>query len=392
MGIIIRFAQAYIIIFFIAIFFLSNRKIKKNQYKIIVALFVVSMTIEAYGMDIGPLGGDIIRHFNQLKDIKNSSLSFFDFVFNPSTSVSIARYSQLYSFNIIRYLIAFLTDDYYWLPTICVATETIIYIYILSDWNVANNGYWKTDVLSLLIYFACMPFIFAISGIRNVLAISIAGLAIYLYLYKNKHIWIYILLNFIAATIHPASLLTIPFVFFAKLNLKKSGIIAVFFISLGSSFVANLLAHSNIPYFQIIGREYYTYTSEDQYRSSKFMLYGDILLLIIFIIVCFLNRKYIKKCSAPQQRIYNFLILYMIYILGNIGNFDMILRPTYLIGAFSPIISNLLYNKIDRKISGFDSLLMSLFRIGLLSATAVICIYVNVKFMMAYWEWFIGRF
>ena len=70
----------------------------------------------------------------------------------------------------------------------------------------------------------------------------------------------------------------------------------------------------------------------------------------------------------------------------------MILRPTYLIGAFSPIISNLLYNKIDRDTSEFDSRSMSLFRIGLLSATAVICIYVNVKFMITYWEWFIGRF
>lgn len=350
------------------------------------------MTIEAYGIAIGPRGGDLVVHFGELQKIKNSSLSFFDFVFNPRKYVGNTRYAQLYSFNIIRYIIVSLTDDYYWLPAICVAIETIIFVIIQSDWNAGNNRYGKTDVLALLIFFACMPFISAISGIRNALAISITGLAIYLYLYKNKHIWIYILLTLIAATIHPAAILTIPFVFLAKHDLKKVGIIAVFLISFGVSFIANAFMQSNIPYFQIIGRAYYTYTSEAQYRTSRFMLYGDILLLIIFLIVCFLNRKYIKKCPAPQQRIYNFLILYMIYILGNIGNFDMILRPTYLIGAFSPIISNLLYNKIDRDTSEFDSRSMSLFRIGLLSATAVICIYVNVKFMITYWEWFIGRF
>ena len=42
--------------------------------------------------------------------------------------------------------------------------------------------------------------------------------------------------------------------------------------------------------------------------------------------------------------VYDFIAYYMIYILSNIGKYEMVLRPAYLLGAMAPMVTGMVFN------------------------------------------------
>lgn len=381
---------AYIILFAGLSIFQNKLKISKTQNQVLFTLFAFSLSVIAYCMS-PPNGWDITVHSILMDQIRQSGISFFDFVFVNKSSIGSRGYADLLSFNILRYIAIKISDNNYILPAICTFICYSIIGYIAIDWREVNGKGSNITALSMLLCFSFLEYGNVISGMRNGLAACILGLAIYLYLYKKKRIYIFIVLCFIAATIHPAALITIPFVIIAKFDIGIIGYISVFVASAIAQTVAKWLTTSDILYFRIVGQKYFSYTSEDQYRASRAPLYTVLILIVIFLVVYFVGhfRKRSNNVDRSRDLIYNFLAVYMVYILGNIGNYDMVLRPAYVLGPLSPILCSLIVDNTQWTQSRLDTRTKSIVRLISLICCYTLGIYLQYKFAVAYLRYII---
>lgn len=382
-------AKLYVVVFILNIvlnvFSIKKIYMTKKRFTVFWMIFVLSLSVIAYNMNPS-ISWDITFHCEYMNQIRGSGMSFTDFLFNNKNSVGGSEFKSLFMFNILRYLIAKITKNNYLLPAVCVFIDYSILGYVIIDWSLNNNGNYKTNLFTLLLSFTFMPYVHTASGMRNALCASIMGLAVYLYLYKGKNIILLIVLTFIATTIHPAAIITVPFVFLAKLKMGSLGFIAVFAFSLLAEPTAQHLAGSQISYLVLIGRKYLNYTSETQYRAARAPLYGVLLVTAIFLLIYFLLYKRFNMADDKSNKkiIYNFLAIYMVYIWGNIGNYDMVLRPAYVLGTLAPVLSSFFSDKKIWSHKGMSARIESIVSLGATAASLILCSYVNYTFLIYY--------
>ena len=343
---ILIFTNTYIISILIAsILFHKRIRLKKVQSVIFYSLFVVSLAIIAYHME-PPSNWDLSRNFMLLNTIRNSHLSFNEFVFGGRATYIADGYRELLFYNIYRYIIVHIFNDNHWFQTTTVIIVYAIFGYILIDFQYSRNEYNVSFVLSIILSFTFLPFVYVTSGIRNGLAASIIALGIYLYLYKNKNIFIYFLFLFISATIHPAVLITVPFVFLSKVRTGIREIAVVAVMTFLFQYFARLLSTVGNRYLRTIGIYYLRYSGSEKYRGGRGNLYGILILSIIFLGYFIIDNVKHKKISGDFQsysnetnKIKGFLLYMLVYMIFNFQNYDLVLRPGYIIGMFSPFFA-----------------------------------------------------
>lgn len=337
---------SYIVIFIIGVIVVNKVKMTKKAIIFSFIIFSLSLSILAYYL-IPPLSWDLGRHFYYLDNIRNSNISLSDFLFRNRSAIGGSAYTSLVAFNCIRYLLVRVFDNNHMLPGLCILVDYLIISYIMVDWSSENAKSGKVKFTSLLLCFSFLPLVYAVSGIRTALAASIMGLGIYLYLYKGKSIVIFIFSVIIAVTIHPVMLIAVLFVFLARFEIGNRGMVIVFFVSLTIERIATYLSSSKYSYLARVALLYKRYTSTEQYREGGRMpLAVDIILICILLGVYFIMRKKLEKqfWNKNHTNLYSFLMYYMCFIIGNIGNYDMILRPAYLLGVFAPVLASLITN------------------------------------------------
>lgn len=381
------FAIVYSIIFMCFSTFSHKIRLSQKQFTVLWCIFVLSLSIMAYNLS-PPIGWDINSHLMYMNQIRSSEITFLEFLFNNSRYIGGYEYANLITFNIIRYIVVHISENDYLLPAICVFIDYSILGYIVKDWLLENNKGYNLDLCTLLLSFTFMPYVHTASGMRNALSSSIVSLAIYLYLYKKKNIALLIVLTFMAITVHPFALITIPFIFLAKLNMGYLQFIAVFIISVLLTPMAQLMANSQVFFLAIIGRKYIAYTSGTQYIGSRAPLYGVLIITAFFLLIYFLyyKRFNIVTDNSNKKTIYNFIAIYMVYIWGNIGDYDMVLRPGYVLGTFAPILSFFLSDKMIW--SGLKAKAGQIVNKSIIFTITALCIYVNYKFFIESGKYF----
>lgn len=381
----LSFAKAYVVVFLsstvLTTFFLKKFNFSKKQFIFFWGFFVLALSVIAYNMN-PPLDWDIHSHFAYLNQIRGSEISLFNFLFRNDGSTGGGLYTSLITFNIIRYVIVRISDNNFLFPAICVVIDYSILGYIIIDWSSQNTGECKLSIFTLILNFAFTPYIHAISGMRNIFSACIIGLAAYLYLYKKKHLILLVFLIFIAVTVHPAAIITVPFIFLAKINIGSIGFVAVFIISASAEPVAQRLSQSKTSYFALIGKKYLIYTSETQHRASRTPLYGVLVVTAVFLIIYFLlyRRFNVLDKHSNKKTLYNFLAIYMVYIWGNIGNYDMILRPAYVVGVLSPVLCSFLSDKQIWMHKGLKTWTENIISFGATAGNLIICLIVNYSY------------
>ena len=322
----------------IALYLVIYSKIK-NKYKyyelIFIIIFVSALSGIAYFAN-PPRSWDLYRHFQWLNQIEYSNISLFDFLFNNTLGVGNRNYSHLFFFNIIRWFVA-KTGDYNLLPVIAIQIDYYIISFIIIDWS--KNTSTKVNMLSLFICFASLPYAFALSGIRNGVAACIEALAVYLYLFKNKKMYVYLFISLIAFTFHYIVLIVLPIAFLAKYKFKIKILLVILLSSIFFNVIANIFLESNYDFLKFIGGAYLLYSSDSQYIADDYPLYS-VIYISIFTIILFLTSN-IRKNGVFQNNIYTFCVYYCAYIAANFGNYDLVLRPAYLLGGLSPVIASM---------------------------------------------------
>lgn len=380
---------AYVLVFVLIVAFWKRIKMTIGQIKLLFVGFALALSIIALNMG-QPSGWDIGRYSDYLNYVRATYHSFLGYVF-PSNPLQLRNYfdrefSYLYVFRMIVYLVTRITDNNLLLPAICVFIDYSIMGYIMVDWLQVTGKKSSICLLVLLGSFSFMLFVDASSGIRNSLGASILGLATYLYLVKKNKLRVFVILTIVAALIHPAALMAVPFVFIAKFDIGAWGYIAVFVVSVLVKFAAKWMSSSTILYLRSIGQRYFYYTAAGQYRGSgRAHLYTDTLLIIIFLLVYFIchfnrDRNGIKK----HDLIYSFLSVYMVYILGNIGNYDMILRPAYVLGPLSPVLFSLILDNDNWVYTRFTVRQKYIIRVSSYFACLVLLVFLQTRLMPDY--------
>ena len=194
----------------------------------------------------------------------------------------------------------------------------------------------------------------------------------------------------IAALMHPAVLLTLPFIVLSKFRVRIGSFFVVMAAPICFRFTALWLREWDIKYFQFIGNSYLKFTSEGQYRSGRSVLYGAILVIIIIVIAYFQNFSRVQRLDVFEKKrhIFNFIGLYSCYILGNIGNYDMVLRPAYILGVLSPILSEILCKNCGSKLKFSGKAGRNIIIDAEMVAVLLLSIYVNTTFIIYYGSYF----
>ena len=334
-------AISYIVFFVVCVLLLNYCGATERQDKILWGVMAFALAMIAFLFDPTGTGLDVERHFQRIEVVKNANITFDKYVLRNSFG-----YSGMYVFNAICYFIARLNISNHILPFSVTLVSYAICFYILRDWAKQESIDRRYYALSVLIGFAFLPYYFVMCGIRNGVAMCIMGLAVYQYLYKRKRFLTFLLLGAIAATIHTSVLIAVPFVLLSGLRLSYKSIGLVFIGSFVLGTVARALSKMSVPYLSEMAKSYLVYSSEGQFRSAQYFLTTDIILIILFaVLLYFQYSKYlIPQNEGHSIRLYSFIALYGAYVVGNFGNYDLVLRPAYLFGPLSPMLGYLLYN------------------------------------------------
>lgn len=380
-------AKSYIyffIVWTIFITFFKKIRLSKRQFIFLWAFFVFSLSVFAYNQSLNYINSDMVRHSSSMNQIRNSGISFLNFLFNNVNSVGGLSYNNLFTFNIIRYIVIKITSNNLLLPAICTVIDYSIIGYIIADWSYQNNGKYRLDFFTLILNLAFTPYVYVITGLRNALAACLIGLGAYLYLYKKKKITILIVLSLMAVTVHPAALMTIPFIFLAKLNIEFLGFAAVFLISALAKPAAEFFSNSTISFLALIGRKYLIYTSDNQFRAGNASLYAVLIISGVYIIIYFLFYNWNKKSEIQSSKrvMYKFFALYMLFILGNIGNYDMVIRPAYVLGVLSPVLTSFLSDETLFSGNKSSTIYEKLITFGINAGSIFSCLIVNYSFYL----------
>lgn len=385
-------SEMYIVAFIIYAIFNKKLHISRKQFIVFWGLYALSFSIVTFNMR-PQINWDIVRHFEYLNQIRGSGISLFDLLFNNVNSIGSDYYKFTYSFNILRYFVANTFDNNYYLPAIFTFLNYAIWGYIVFDWFSSNYGACKVDIFTILLSFSFSSLASIASGLRNALAASIMGLAVYLYLYKNKQIVVLIFLALIAVTIHPCVLIAIPFVLLIKINISTIGYIFVFVLPVVSATISQIFMNSNISFLVYIGTLYYRYTVESDTYSVNLSWYSKILnamFLVIFLIIYFVfhRKSSALKKNKSSKNLYKFLVMYMLYILGNIGYVETFSRPFLMFGSLAPVLSSfytdsqIQLNK--EEITKWDRIMTLCIKIAIL----VLCAGSMYMFFRYYWNVF----
>ena len=341
---------------------------------------------------------DLARHFYMMQLVKRSGYSFFEYVFlhgDAFTSNITLKFN--YAFNAIVYLISNYTTNYYIISWVFVFIDYAIIAYIGIDWWKSQGGRKGFMALyEILICFSLLPFFQAVSGLRTAIAACIMGLAIYLYIYKNKSFIYFAIATILAALFHPVFLTAVPFAIIAKKMERKKGLLISVIASVAVSSMANIFIRASNNFLHSIAYKYLQYTGESGYRGTRFCYYGVLVICLLtlagyfyifFLRKSFGNHDQVKKALDTDGNsrlvIYDFVAYYMIFILSNFGAYEMVLRPAYLLGAIAPILTGLSCG-VQGKCRRLDGVLTIL-----LALLFGISIYVSYMYLIWHNEYFL---
>lgn len=295
---------------------------------------------------------DFARHMIRIQYINNSNMSLYQFLFGGgdsfTTNISL---KYCYVFNFIMYFAAKCLKNYYIIVWLFVLIDYSIIAYIGIDWwKGQKRRNFAMGLFEMLVCFSLLPYVHAVSGLRTAMASCIMALALYKYLYKGERFLRLVIITILAALFHPGIILAIPFAILAKKVDRKLGLIITIVAGFLVSVVAQVLVHSSNSFLYAIALKYLQYT-EGGYRGTRFCYYGVIIICILviiqYIILHLTNGTSIKNNSTSDERtsIFDFIVYYMIYTLCNIGDYELVMRPGYLLGAFAPIITGMIFSK-----------------------------------------------
>lgn len=333
-------------------------KIEKRRIKYFLAVFAALILGFMFHLDQSA-NMDFNRWQEMMDAVRNSKMSLSDFLADNTHMLKWMNITlpYMYSFNTLLYFISRHFSNNYVMVWVSVLIDYTIIAYIAFDWRRESKYSQMEVLLSFLICFAFLPVIHVCSGLRAATSACFMALAVYNYLYRDNGIINFILFAGISITFHPITAFAIPIALVIKLTSKR----IIFYITvLGCLFIsriADIFTRSGIDFLRTLATKYASYTSDRQFRAYRFAMYGVIViatLVIIYYLIVYQKSASEKRSAilnilsssrhakADKERLFLFLSSYLALLVGNAGSYEIVCRGGYIIGAFAPILTDLL--------------------------------------------------
>lgn len=325
-------------ILFLCFLLQSERVIYSNQ-SVKFFFFVVALALALFGTSAKPMADwDSYRHFLLLDEVRESGISFINFMFHNENSVGGEDYVDLYGFNLVRYISVLLGDNR-WLVFILTLLTYCNWAYISCDFIERYSVRKNSLLIATLLCFTFLPFIYVPSGMRNAVATSIAALAIYRFYMKNNGLIDSLLLLVLSCTFHPSMVITLAVFMFSLINKKSLAVIALLLSVIGIESLTIIGNHTSIGFFKLIAEKYVIYKGEN--ISGAFVGYwvadvvGVVLLLLYMLPIIIRNRNTLVFFDSRMSKFLWFLFLYVVTAITQFGSFNLLRRLCYLFAFFS---------------------------------------------------------
>jgi len=320
------------------IYILSNKKVKYPDFVEWIILWGFTFSLAGIAYKANPLW-DLSQHFSYMEKIQEAKISLEELC---RTGIEPYEHNRSYwLFNVLCYA-AVKIDNFHLVPFIMVLADYLICTYITFDYQKSHSIYQKEYFLSVFICFSVMPFVHAVAGMRNANAACLVALAVYLYLEKCRIFFYSLVLIILALLMHPSVMLVLPALIFAKRKLTYKIFMIIGIVITLIPVTARFFNTLPILFLNRIGHLYLFFSSPEQYINSRRYLYVDILIVCLYLIVALINWR-LRKCS--REYLNNFFILYLLCILGNLGNYDLIIRPMYVIAPLALPFTHMIFSE-----------------------------------------------
>lgn len=375
------FSFSYILFFFELAVISPHKRMfnsKKGLYILFIP-FVLSLAYISFSI-YPPENWDSTRHFYWLDNIRKERLSLHDLLFDYRGKSQIAGAGQpiLLTFNLFRYVIANMTNNDHWLVFFPTLIDYLISAYIFIDWSFDKKMTRIECILAWIINMVALPVTLAMTGIRNGLGINIFALGLYLYFYKHKSVLYFIFFSFFAITIHASVLMFFGVALAVKLFPGKKALFLVVPIAFMMNIIATAFFNSTNVIMKYFASKYLEYSGDSQFRNSLFPLLVGYYLVLLFLFCYFkefLSSPVGKKLlpiptyNDKDQSLINFFVIFCFFILTQSGNYDLVIRPVYLIGVLAPLYIHFIFTFSFWKIN--KTLTLSLIGILLIPFIAI---------------------
>lgn len=312
--------------------------VKRNQKRDNRYLIILVIAMAVFGSSINPPshGWDLYRLYQYINSLRAANYDFFDYMFNFNNLLGGGTRSGLYGYKLVCFIVSRF-DSNRILPFFTLIIVYGIWSYITQDWLRKNN---KTELLapSFMLSLATMPYVYVNTGIRNGLAASLVAWALYQEFEKKGSPIITISILLFSCTVHNAVIIVIPCWMLAHFAVKMKTILL---IAIGLALLeptAQFIYAQSIPGISQAANLYLHYIRSDAY----FFSYGYLVVDIIFILLVVYTFYYTNK--SDDRMLYKFIFIYAIVIVAQIGHYDLVLRPMYVLAMFSGITVYNLYS------------------------------------------------
>lgn len=310
----------FIIVLIHQIGFLTNIKINKKQYMFILIFFGIAYAFLAAQIKPPPQW-DLFHHYNE---INNMRMGGIDYAFTQG------RYKELFVINFIYYIVSLFSYNNL-LVFITIFIEYMIFTYITCDLKGKFSSERNTIAFSLnfFLFFALVNIVLSISGIRNVFAFSIASLAVYIDIYKERKGILKYFIYIIPVFIHPSTII-VPIVRIFVLTPKMYKFAPLLIIwGMFSSYISEVLESSSVGALKTAGYLLNLY-GENSYIFDNRLVIVNVIFVSIIMIACFyiLQKKHMYYNNA-QLRYITFIIMYLFTALGSLQNVLIFNRMLY---------------------------------------------------------------
>jgi len=318
----------FLIVLFMGIFF--NIDIKIQAFKWALIFFGISYATLAFYIN-PPYSWDLYRLYNEIDLMRFGGLNYV---------INSAIYKDLFVTNYLFYFVSLLPSNGF-LPFITILIEFFIFTYISVDFKKKNKDM-STMIYAIifLLYFTLADISLSLSGIRNVLAFSICGLALYIDFIQGKKGILKWFLYIVPIFIHPSVIIILIlrlFIIFKKISFKFSFLLLLWVIFLPQ--ITQYLKYSPIKVLNIIGSLMNDYSNIQVNYDIRILCINIILVSTLLVSSLYLLKN--QKDIIPLNHInfIRFFILYCLVTLGSITNLILFNRLLFgLAYIFIPII------------------------------------------------------
>lgn len=329
-----------ILLSFLVFLYFSKINLKSKTQNIFLGIMFISLIVLAFKLE-PPESFDLYRHYGDIIYFKTHSI------------IEIVSHANFLWYAIIKFFSLF--EKFQFFSVSILLVSIFLFLRILHNLKKETFISNKHTLLIIFTFFSIVNLTHLMSGLRNVLAVSIFSIGI-LQLFSQKKTGY--LLIIISLFIHPMVIILFFIYLFYKVIIKHKYLHILLLIwPIFSKIILVILSLFPLKYFELLYEKLNLELTSNFGTDIRVFIFEIIQILFITYLLYKLRKKITEEnvsvCTI-EKNIINYLYLLSLFIIGSVPLINIFIRCRFLIAYLMPVLIHLLnkylgYNrKADR--------------------------------------------